>query len=257
MDEVSICFAHSRNCRALDNRDLTRMYREGREQADMLWKFIRKCVPGFSKCWLIDTAPLLGVRESRRVVGEHVISGWDIANHSNFDDVIAISSHGYDVHNPDGPGNIKWIEHELNGETRYVIFARHGLNATVLPPGGKAALCDKEGRTGDDMDFPRVPYYDIPYRCLLPETVDGLLVAGRCLSADFMAQSGTRLILACLNMGEAAGTATALSLRHGIQPRRVDRVELQRELIGDGMNLGQDMRVIPGIEDLCAKCEGA
>jgi hypothetical protein len=57
MDEVSICFAHSRNCKPLDNRDLTRMYLEGREQADMLWRFIRGHVPGFDKSWLIDTAP--------------------------------------------------------------------------------------------------------------------------------------------------------------------------------------------------------
>jgi hypothetical protein len=65
-DEVSICFAHSRRRRPLDNRDLTRMYQKGREQADILAQFIAKRVPGFSGAWLIDTAPLLGVRESRR-----------------------------------------------------------------------------------------------------------------------------------------------------------------------------------------------
>ena len=103
-DEVSICFAHSRYCKPLDNRDLTRMYLEGREQADRLWRFIRKYVPGYEKCWLIDTAPLLGVRESRRVLGEYVLTGWDIANWSHFDDVVTITAHGYDVHRPDGRG---------------------------------------------------------------------------------------------------------------------------------------------------------
>ncbi len=249
MDEVSICFSHSRNCHPLDNRDLTRMYREGREQADMLWKFIRRCVPGFQNSWLIDTGTLLGVRDSRRVLGEYVIDGWDLARHATFDDVITISSHGYDVHGPDHVGNVKWIAHEIDGETRYVIFNRGGYGSSYLPPGSKEALCDWKGRTGDDMEFPEHPCYDIPYRSLVPVDVDDLLVAGRCLSADFMAQSGCRLIMACLTMGQAAGTAAALSLERDIPPREVERVELQKTLIDDGVNIGQKNRAIPGVTD--------
>lgn len=98
------------------------------------------------------------------------------------------------------------------------------------------------------MQFPERPLYDIPYRCLVPHKLENLLVAGRCLSADFEAQSGCRLVLACLNMGEAAGTATAISLKNGISPRKVDRIELQTELLGNNCNLGQDFRDIPGID---------
>jgi hypothetical protein len=178
------------------------------------------------------------------------MSGWDLASHRTFDDVIAISSHGYDLHNPDGPGNIKWIAHEFDGQTRYVIFGRTGFNTSVIPPGGREALCDNQGRSGPEAQFPKAPYYDIPYRALVPVDVDALLVAGRCLSADFMAQSGCRLILLCLNMGQAAGTAMALSLRQGIAPRKVDRKELQAEPIRSGMQPGQGMRSIPGLEEL-------
>ncbi|MFN2351765.1 MAG: FAD-dependent oxidoreductase, partial [Kiritimatiellia bacterium] len=88
----------SRRCRPLAARDLTRMYLEGREQADVLWRFIKANVPGFARAWLIDTATLLGVRESRRVVGEYVITTADIASGRQFDDVICISAHGYDLH---------------------------------------------------------------------------------------------------------------------------------------------------------------
>lgn len=249
MDEVSICFAHSRNCHPLDNRDLTRMYREGREQADMLWRFIRKCVPGFGNCWLIDTGALLGVRDSRRVLGEYVMEGWDLARHATFDDVIAISSHGYDIHGPDHVGNVKWIAHDIGGETRYVICSRGGLGSSHFPPGGRDVLCDWKGRTGDDMEFPKRSYYDIPYRSLVPKKVDNLLVAGRCLSADFMAQSGCRLIMACLTMGQAAGTATAMSLERDIPPRDLDRIALQKQLLSDGVNLGQEYRDIPGVTE--------
>ncbi|MFW5864417.1 MAG: FAD-dependent oxidoreductase [bacterium] len=248
-DEVSICFAHSRHCKPLDNHDLTRMYINGREQADMLWRFIKKYVPGYENSWLIDTAPLLGVRESRRVVGEYVLTGWDIASWQHFDDVITISAHGYDVHRPDGVGNIKWIEHEIDGEKRCVICTRAGFGASWLPEGVKHEdLCDYKGRTGDDMEFPHPTYYDIPYRCLVPAKVENLLVAGRCLSADFHAQSGCRLIMACLTMGEAAGTATAMSLKKDLAPRKVDVKELQNTLVQKGVNIGQNMREIPGIK---------
>lgn len=247
MDEVSICFAHSRYCKPLNNRDLTRMYQEGREQADMLWRFIRKHVPGFEKCWLIDTAPLLGVRESRRVVGEYIMTGLDLARHTRFDDVIAMSGHGFDLHNPTGPGNIKWLETEIDGRKRYLVCFPNGFGASWLPEGGRDALTDYEGHGIKDAKWPEPPSYDIPYRSLVPLKVDNLLVAGRCLSADFMGQSGCRLVMCCLTMGEAAGTAMALCLQKGVTPRKLDRMDLQRKLIENGVNLGQQYRIIPGV----------
>ena len=79
MDEVSICLVHSRKCYPLDSNDLTRMYFEGREQATMLAEYIKKRVPGFENSFLTTTASLLGVRESRRIVGEYRLTAEDIA----------------------------------------------------------------------------------------------------------------------------------------------------------------------------------
>jgi hypothetical protein len=249
-DEVSICMAHSRNCRPADARDLTRMYLEGREQADELWKFIKKHIPGFANCWLVDTGCLLGVRETRRVVGEYVIQGMDIASWAHFDDVVTISRHGYDLHNPDGVGNIKWIKEEIDGKTCYVIcHPGSGSASSWDPPGGKSAYTDCKGRKGDAMEFPKHIYYDIPYRALLPVKLDNLLVAGRCLSADFMAQSGCRLIMACLTMGESAGTAAAMSLAQNVRPRDLNVKQLQHQLVANGVDIGQKLRTIPGIND--------
>ena len=253
MDEVSICFAHSRYCKPLSNRDLTRMYLEGREQADMLWHFIRKHVPGFAKCWLIDTAPLVGVRESRRAVGEYIMTGLDIARHARFDDVIAMSGHGFDLHNPTGPGNIKWIEAEIDGHQRYLVAFPSGFGASWLPEGGREVLTDYEGRGIKDAKWPEPRSYDIPYRSLVPLKMDNLLVAGRCLSSDFMGQSGCRLVMCCLTMGEAAGTAAALCLQQGVAPRNLDRIALQRKLIENGLNLGQQYRIIPGVTQKLAQ----
>lgn len=246
MDEVSICFVHSRRCFPLDPSDLTRMYFEGREQSHMLAEYIKKAIPGFENSYLTATASLLGVRESRRIVGEYRLTAEDIAFTRKHDDVIAISNHGYDIHNFEQTGNIKWAPIELNGETQYVISNSGGFGTTTPPPDGKPVVNCK-GQTAEFAEFEPGLYYDIPYRCLVPERVENLLAAGRNLSSDVYAQSGARLIMCCLSMGEAAGTAVAMSLAQNITPRLVDRCMLQRELIASGCNLGQNMREIPGI----------
>lgn len=64
--------------------------------------------------------------------------------------------------------------------------------------------------------------YDIPYRCLVPEKGEGLLVAGRCISADYLAANSMRLIVPCFATGQAAGVAAALAAQQGIPPRAVD-----------------------------------
>ncbi|NLG14123.1 MAG: FAD-dependent oxidoreductase [Lentisphaerae bacterium] len=235
-DEVSICFSHSRNCRPLDAVDLTRMYLEGREQADILSKFIKRNIPGFEDSYLIDTGSLLGVRESRRVVGEYVLKTMDVVRANTFEDTIAITGHHLDLHNPDGPGNIKWAELEIDGKTCYVSTL--GKVGSWPPPTGWDSITDGWGRSGDQFQKKRLPT-SIPYRSLVPLKIDNLLVAGRCLSAEFMAQACCRLILACINMGQAAGTATAMSLKQNIVPRKVDHKLLRQQLLADGCEIGQ------------------
>ena len=243
MDEVSICFAHSRKCFPLDSKDLTRMYFEGREQATMLAEYIKKRVPGFENSFLTTTASLLGMRESRRIVGEYRLTAEDVAFCRKHDDVIAISNHGYDIHNFEEPGNIKWAPIQLNGETQYVISNHGGFGTTTPPPDGKPVV-NAKGQTAEFAEFEPNRCYDIPYRCLVPIRVENLLAAGRNLSSDVYAQSGARLILCCLSMGEAAGAAACVSIAQDIPPRNVDVTALQTELIQTGCNLGQAMRHI-------------
>lgn len=245
-DEVSICLVHSRKCFPIDNRDLTRMYFEGREQAHMLADYMKKRIPGFEDSYLSSTASLLGVRESRRIVGEYMLTAEDVAFCNKHDDVIAISNHGYDIHNYEETGNIKWAPIEINGKIEYVISNPGGFGTTTPPPNG-APVVNSKGQTAEFAEFEPNLYYDIPYRCLLPKKIENLLAAGRNLSSDVYAQSGARLILCCFTMGEAAGTAAAIALKNGVTPRQVDRREIQKELIASGVNLGQSLRVIPGV----------
>lgn len=81
--------------------------------------------------------------------------------------------------------------------------------------------------------------YEIPYRCLVPEKTDGLLVAGRCMSSDQIAYESWRAMAHILNIGEAAGTAATLSVRTDVQPRKLDVSLLQKALIENGAEIGQ------------------
>jgi len=79
--------------------------------------------------------------------------------------------------------------------------------------------------------------YDIPYRSFVPVNVEGLLVAGRSISSTHEAMSAIRVMATCMAMGEAAGRAAKLAVRHGVLPSEIDVQELQRELLDHGAYL--------------------
>jgi hypothetical protein len=77
----------------------------------------------------------------------------------------------------------------------------------------------------------------IPYRCLLPRGIEGLLVAGRCISTTYDAVSGIRGQGTVMAIGQAAGVAAALSARHNTAPRQLDYRQIQAALAGMGVEL--------------------
>jgi len=80
-------------------------------------------------------------------------------------------------------------------------------------------------------------YHEIPYRCLLPRGVENLLVAGRCISAEFEAQSAIRIQPVCQALGQAAGTAAALAVSQQVTPRQLDARLLREALRRQGANV--------------------
>ncbi len=72
--------------------------------------------------------------------------------------------------------------------------------------------------------------YGIPYRCLLPLGLENLLVSGRCISVTHEALASTRVMVQCMEIGQAAGTAAALSIRQSCTPRQLDPTLLCRTL---------------------------
>lgn len=84
--------------------DLTRGEIEGRRQVMELLRFFRRRLPGFEHCTLLDTASQIGVRETRRIRGEHTLTLDDLASGRGFDDVIALAGYPVDLHSPTGDG---------------------------------------------------------------------------------------------------------------------------------------------------------
>ena len=99
--------------------------------------------------------------------------------------------------------------------------------------------------------FPPIPesrgFNELPYRMLVPEGVDNLLMAGRCASMTHEGQSAARVSGACFAMGEAAGSAAALALSGNTIPRDIAVEKLQQALQEQGAFIGRDQKVPEGL----------
>ena len=188
----------------LEPDELTRGEIDGRRQAVEAFAFLRT-VPGFEKSYIVDLPPQLGIRETRRVIGGHMLSGEDVLGCASFDDSIGVNG---------------WpMEQHVAGD---VIFK-----------------------------FPPIPesrgFNELPYRMLVPEGLDNLLMAGRCASMTHEGQSAARVSGGCFVMGEAAGTAAALALGGNTNPRDIAVEKLQQQLQQQGAFIGRDQDVPEGI----------
>jgi hypothetical protein len=192
-DQVGINMTHMVGVDSTNAHQLTTATIEGRRQSHHLVDVFRKVVPGMERCYLIATAPSLGLRESRRIVGRLTLTAEDIIAQREWPDAIGYGSFYIDIHNPAGPG--------MGEQTWY-------------PPRGWR--------------------YQIPYRVLIPQEIDNLLVAGRCISVDHMALGSTRIMSTCMLLGEAAGTAAWLSLHEEVPPAELAPSVLQTQLARQG-----------------------
>lgn len=177
--------------------DLTKATIQCRKQMDQIVAFLREIVPGFENCYLISSASLIGVRETRHFEGEAVITEKDILEARVFDDwVVTRASFNFDVHNLTG----------------------NGLD-----------------ETGSQKTFPQKKGYTIPYGCFVPKKIDGLYLAGRDISGTHMAHSNYRVMPICANMGQAVGVAAALCVKNGVMPRTLGYEPVQKRLMELGV----------------------
>ncbi len=185
---------------ASDGDDLSRAEVDARIMAWKLSQFLRRHVPGFEDAHVVASSAMIGVRETRRIVGEYTLTHNDLLEGRQFDDVIGLGGFFVDIHSYDGG------------------------------PGG---YLPEKGTQVKDYGA-----YDIPFRVLLPKKIDNVVVAGRSLSADQPAQGSARVMGPSMMMGQAAGTAAAMAAQEGITVREVDVRRLQQKLLAQNAYLG-------------------
>ncbi len=163
---------------ATDTRDITRATVDARAQVhEMFFKALRN-VPGLEKIRLSQTAPSLGVRESRHMEGQYTLNADDVMAGRRFEDAVVSCAFGCDIHE-------------------------------IYP---------------DDKLAHRIPAkpFEIPYRCLVPKSVRGLLFAGRCISGTHEAHASYRVTGTCMGLGQAAGLAAAMAAAARATPDEID-----------------------------------
>ena len=192
---------------ATDIASLSQAEQECRGYIEEMLDYARKNMYGFEKVELANIATEISFRDSRRIKGRYQLTIEDLTSARHFEDCIAVYPQFYDMLSPDaymdGDGTVEGRGYEGH------IYS--------LPK--------------DDTLF------QIPYRCLIPEGIDNLLVAGRSISAEHVAQSGIRAISCCMATGEAAGAAAALASKNQIATDKVSIMQLQDCLRKQGAKL--------------------
>lgn len=171
------------NLSGLSVEDLTWLEVDGRKRMLITHEFLKKKIPGFENSFIIDTASQIGVRCSRRLIGEHVVSTAELHSGVIFPDTVVM-----------GP------------DFRFNLSPDH-------------------------------PHWHVPYRSLVPLNVKNVLAAGRCISADPIANDLLAPIQYCFATGQAAGTAAAIAVKDETSVAQVDMRKLQKRLINQNVPL--------------------
>ena len=173
-----------------DGRSVTDGMIRGRQETLQLLDIMRKHFPGFAHARLKDVAPVLGVRETRRIQGPFVLTVQDLVEGTEFDDTIGLSSYGWDLPDPKRPSH-----QPLSGKVR--------RKRAVTP---------------------------IPYRVMVPEPIENLICPGRAISVERDVLGPLRVTGPCFAMGEAAGQAARQVVRQHLPFHAIDVGVLRQEL---------------------------
>ena len=182
----------------LDPVSVSRAEYSLRKQIPQIVAFLKKHVPGFENIRVRGSSSTLGVRESRRITGRHIITAEEMSAGISYPDTVVHSAHFcFDTHNPAGPGQ--------------------AVHEEKCPPSPKP--------------------YDIPFRAMCPLGTDNLITAGRCISGTHKAMSSYRVMKICMAMGQAAGAAAYIISEQGTSTTALDVNLVREHLIRRGVKL--------------------
>lgn len=180
-----------------NEKSVSRALADGRKQCLELFKIIKENFPGFQNARIRKITDSLGVRETRRIVGRYTVSVEDALNGKRYDDTIAATTYNFDLPDPIRPSFDPMMgdARKPHAERKFVVI-------------------------------------HLPYRSLLPQGADNLIVAGRCISVDRAVLGAARIIGPAMMTGQAAGTAAAMANGNF---QKVDVTKLKETLWNDGV----------------------
>jgi glycine/D-amino acid oxidase-like deaminating enzyme len=182
-------------CDGTDGASISRAMAQGRRESLQLLAILRKHAPGFQNARIKAIAPLLGVRETRRIVGDFVLRVQDMVDEVPLPDVIGLSAYGWDLPDPKRPSD--------NPD----VGRQRGVKKTFI---------------------------EIPYRIMVPRPVRNLICPGRAVSVERAILGPMRVMAPCMAMGEAAGGAAVQVVRQGVSFGKVDTSALRDALKRQG-----------------------
>jgi len=184
-----------------DETSLTKALIFGRRSQAEYEKFFKEYQrSGYEELELVTTGAILGIRETRRIIGDYVLTLDDYMKRSNFDDEIGRSAYWIDVHTSDA--SVEAFEKHRQQRLHDLRYKRY--------------------KTGES--------YGIPYRVLIPQNLKNVLVAGRCVSTDREALGSIRVTGGCYITGQAAGLAASIAVNDNTDTRGFNVKKLQRKL---------------------------
>ena len=171
----------------VDNTDpasVSKALIHGRKMAAQYRDAFAEYHPAFANAFLVATGGLLGVRETRRIIGDYVMTIDDYIARRSFPDEICRNAYPIDVHS-----------------SQDVDEARAGMTLDEVRQDSERHL----------HAYEKGESFGVPYRCLAPKGLKNVLVAGRCISTDRKVNGSIRIMSCCLTTGEAAGAAAAMA----------------------------------------------
>jgi len=199
---------HGANCSDAD--ELTRAEMEGRRQARAIRDIIHDNFPGGENVSIAALPSYIGIRETRHATCLHRLTQDELLSGKRFHDAIGNGCYPVDVHHS-GKAGITF--QHLDGRQFYCV------------PGQPAV----SGRWRDERSDWQ-SFYQIPYRSLVPENSENVLVAGRLIDADRGAYGAIRVMVNCNQTGEAAGAAAAMAAHSGKSVAQLDTSEIRDNL---------------------------
>ena len=178
-----------------DGRSISKGMMQGRREVTKLFGLMRQYFPGFANAHIKMVAPVLGIRETRRIIGEFVLTVEDMIQGQTFEDTIGFSGYGWDLPDPKKPSY-------------------------------QPMHCD-DAKTKND-------YLPIPYRVMVPVPVNNVICPGRAISVERDVLGPLREMAPCYAMGHAAGLAGVEVVNNDISFANVNIKQLRQKLAEQG-----------------------